>query len=147
MSGPGAVGRATSHVVPALVYSVLTGQDPLHILGSGDQIRHYTYGGDLARGIVAAMEHPAAAGEDFNLSADQGTTVTELATLIWHKIRGPDAPPRFVRDEPDPGDVQCRIPDTAKARQILGFTATSTLDDMLEQVIAWMRNAIAAGLM
>ncbi len=45
MSGPGAVGRATSHVVPDLVYSVLTGQDPLHILGSGDQIRHYTYGG------------------------------------------------------------------------------------------------------
>src|SRR5258707_15605345 len=96
MSGPGAVGRATSHVVPDLVYSVLTGQDPLHILGSGDQIRHYTYGGDLARGIVAAMGHPAAAGEDFNLSGDQGTTVTEPATLVWHKIKGPGPPPRFL---------------------------------------------------
>jgi UDP-glucose 4-epimerase len=97
MSGPGAVGRATSHVVPDLVYRVLTGQDPLHILGSGDQIRHYTYGGDLARGIVAAMEHPAAACEDFNLSADQGTTVTELATLITrHRQGAPD--PRLQSD-------------------------------------------------
>ena len=38
------------------------------------------------------MEHPAATGEDFNLSAARGTTVTELATLIWHKINGPDGP-------------------------------------------------------
>ena len=64
------------------------GQDPLHLLGSGEQVRHYTYGGDLARGIVTAMEHPAAAGQDFNLATDRGTTVTELATLIWHKIKG-----------------------------------------------------------
>ena len=42
-----------SHVVPDLVQKVLKGQDPLHILGDGSQVRHYTYGGDLARG------HPA----------------------------------------------------------------------------------------
>jgi len=56
----GNVQLAMSHVVPDLVQKVLKGQDPLHILGSGDQVRHYTYGGDLARGIVTAMEHPAA---------------------------------------------------------------------------------------
>ena len=39
-----------SHVVPDLVQKVLKGQDPLHILGDGTQVRHYTYGGDLARG-------------------------------------------------------------------------------------------------
>ena len=47
-----------SHVVPDLVQKVLKGQDPLHILGDGIQVRHYTYGGDLARGIVTAMESP-----------------------------------------------------------------------------------------
>ena len=56
----GNVKLAMSHVVPDLVQKVLKGQDPLHILGDGDQIRHYTYGGDLARGVVMAMEHPDA---------------------------------------------------------------------------------------
>ena len=53
----GNVQLAMSHVVPDLVQKVLKGQDPLHILGSGDQVRHYTYGGDLAAGVVTAMEH------------------------------------------------------------------------------------------
>ena len=48
----GNVRLAMSHVVPDLVQKVLKGQDPLHLLGSGDQVRHYTYAGDLARGIV-----------------------------------------------------------------------------------------------
>ena len=64
----GNVKLAMSHVVPDLVQKVLKGQDPLHILGDGAQIRHYTYGGDLAGGIVTAMEHPDARNEDFNLS-------------------------------------------------------------------------------
>ncbi len=146
-AGPGEIRRASGHVVPDLVFRVLTGQDPLHLLGSGRQLRHFTYGGDLARGIVTAMAHPAAAGEDFNLSTDRGTTVTELATLIWRKINGPDSPPRLVHDEPYPGDVQRRVPDTGKAERLLGFTATTTLDEMLDEVIAWVREAIEAGLM
>src|SRR6201987_246778 len=53
----GNVELAMSHVVPDLVQKVLKGQDPVHILGSGDQVRHYIYGGDLAVGGVKAMEH------------------------------------------------------------------------------------------
>jgi nucleoside-diphosphate-sugar epimerase len=63
----GNVELAMSHVVPDLVQKVLKGQDPLHILGEGNQIRHYTYGGDLAKGIVTAMEHPDALNEDFKI--------------------------------------------------------------------------------
>ena len=84
----GNVKLAMSHVVPDLVQKVLKGQDPLHLLGDGSQVRHYTYGGDLARGIVTAMEHPAALNDDFNLSTAQSTTVLELAELIWTKIKG-----------------------------------------------------------
>ena len=58
----GNVKLAMSHVVPDLVQKVLKGQDPLHILGDGTQVRHYTYGGDLARGIVECMERPEATG-------------------------------------------------------------------------------------
>ena len=88
----GNVKLAMSHVVPDLVQKVLMGQDPLHILGDGSQVRHYTYGRDLARGIVIAMEHDAAMNEDFNLSTATSTTVLEVAELIWRKIRGQRCP-------------------------------------------------------
>ena len=86
----GNVRLAMSHVVPDLVQKVLKGQDPLHILGDGTQIRHYTYGADLAEGIVTAMEHPDALNEDFNLSTAESTTVLELAEAIWAAIKGPE---------------------------------------------------------
>ncbi len=73
----GNVKLALSHVVPDLVLKVLRGQDPLHILGDGTQVRCYTYGGDLARGIRLAMESGAAINEDFNLSTPTSTTVLE----------------------------------------------------------------------
>jgi UDP-glucose 4-epimerase len=142
----GNVKLAMSHVVPDLVQKVLKGQDPLHILGDGTQIRHYTYGGDLAKGIVTAMEHPAARNEDFNLSTSVSTTVLELAETIWRKIRGPEVPFRYVSDEPFEHDVARRIPSTEKARRMLGFEATTTLEDMLDEVIPWIENGLADGL-
>jgi UDP-glucose 4-epimerase len=134
-----------SHVVPDLVQKVLKGQDPLHILGSGEQIRHYTYGADLAQGIVTAMEHPAAANEDFNLSTAESTTVRELAELIWRKAKGPGTALRLVHDDPFAHDVQRRIPSTEKAKRILGFEATTSLSDMLDTVIPWIAQAVEAG--
>ncbi|TME02583.1 MAG: NAD-dependent epimerase/dehydratase family protein, partial [Chloroflexi bacterium] len=77
----GNVKLAMSHVVPDLCQKVLKGQDPLHILGDGGQVRHYTYGADLARGIRLAMESERAVNEDFNLSTARSTTVRELAEL------------------------------------------------------------------
>jgi UDP-glucose 4-epimerase len=141
----GNVKLAMSHVVPDLVQKVLKGQDPLHILGDGSQVRHYTYGGDLAHGIVTAMEHPRAVGEDFNLSTPTSTTVLELAELIWRKIKEPDVPFRYVCDPAFQHDVKCRIPATDKARRVLGFEATSTLDAMLDEVIPWVAQAIDNG--
>ena len=108
----GNVKLALSHVVPDLVLKVLKGQDPLHILGEGNQVRHYTYGGDLARGIRLAMESPAALNEDFNLSTAASTTVLELAEAIWRKVNPPDRPFRYVSDPP----VRARRPDARAGR-------------------------------
>ena len=141
----GNVRLAMSHVVPDLVQKVLKGQDPLHILGSGEQVRHYTYGGDLAEGIVTAMEHADALNDDFNLSTGQSTTVLELAGLIWRKIKGPGVPLQVVSDDSFEYDVQRRVPSTEKAKRVLGFEATTTLSQMLDEVIPWIRNAIEAG--
>ncbi|MEP7359969.1 MAG: NAD(P)-dependent oxidoreductase [Chloroflexota bacterium] len=140
----GNVKLALSHVVPDLVVKVLRDQDPLHILGSGDQVRHYTYGADLAHGIRLAMESDKAINEDFNLSTAQSTTVRELAELIWHKIKGAQ-PLTLVNDEPFEHDVQKRVPDVRKARAVLGFEATTSLSQMLDEVIPWIRAELDEG--
>jgi nucleoside-diphosphate-sugar epimerase len=141
----GNVKLALSHVVPDLVLKVLKGQDPLHLLGDGSQVRHYTYGGDLAKGIRSAMESPAAVNEDFNLSTARSTTVLELAECIWARIHGPDRPFRYVSDPPFEHDVQLRVPDVRKAREVLGFEATTSLETMLDEVIPWIRDEVEAG--
>jgi nucleoside-diphosphate-sugar epimerase len=141
----GNVRLAMSHVVPDLVQKVLKGQDPLHILGSGDQVRHYTYGGDLAAGIVTAMEHPDALGQDFNLSTAESTSVLQLAEVIWRKIKGDGVPLQIINDDPFTYDVRKRVPDVEKAKRILGYEATTSLDQMLDEVIPWITSAVEAG--
>jgi len=141
----GNVKLAMSHVVPDLVQKIVKGQDPLHILGSGEQVRHYTYGGDLAKGIIACMESDAALNQDFNISTAESTTVLALAEVIWRKIKGPDVPLRVVSDDPYEYDVQKRVPDCTKAREVLGFEATTSLDKMLDEVIPWVTEAVKEG--
>ena len=140
----GNVKLAMSHVVPDLVQKVLKGQDPLHILGEGNQIRHYTYGGDLARGIRLCIESERALNEDFNLSTPASTTVLELAELIWKKVNG-DKPFSFVSDRPFQYDVQKRIPSVVKAKEVLGFEATTPLSEALDEIIPWVAEQIRIG--
>ncbi len=141
----GNVKLALSHVVPDLVLKALKGQDPLHILGDGSQVRHYTYGGDLAQGIRLAMESDAAVNDDFNLSTATSTTVLELAEAIWNVVHAGSKPFSFVSDPPFEHDVQLRVPDVRKAREVLGFEATTGLDQMLAEVVPWIRAELEAG--
>ena len=142
----GNVRLAMSHVVPDLVQKTLKGQDPLRLLGDGRQVRHYTYGGDIARGIAVALEHSSAHCEDFNISTGVATTVLELAERIWSRIRGDD-PFRFESDPPFLHDVQMRIPSIEKAERLLGFSASTALEDVLGEVIEWVGLQIDEGLM
>jgi len=140
----GNVKLAMSHVVPDLVQKIVKGQDPLHILGAGNQIRHYTYAGDLARGIRLCIENPKSVNEDFNLSTPVSTNVLELAEAIWRKIC-PDKPFNYVSDEPFKYDVQKRVPSVEKAKNILGFSADTSLDSILDEVIPWIIEQVKIG--
>jgi nucleoside-diphosphate-sugar epimerase len=141
----GNIKLAMSHVVPDIVQKIARGQDPLHILGAGNQVRCYTYGGDLAKGIVETLEHPAALNEAFNLSTPEATTVLELAEMIWTKIHRGAKPFRFVSDKAYAYDVQKRVPDVSKAKKVLGFESKTTLSEMLDEVIPWVRQEIEHG--
>jgi len=140
----GNVNLAMSHVVPDIIQKILKGQNPVHILGDGSQIRHYTYGGDLARGIALAMESKRALNEDFNLSTSESTTVKQLVEKIWEKIN-PGIELQIVSDPGFEYDVNKRIPSVEKAENILGFRADVTLETMLDEVIEWIRQAIGDG--
>ncbi|MBP5158619.1 MAG: NAD(P)-dependent oxidoreductase [Treponema sp.] len=140
----GNVKLAMSHVVPDLIQKVYKGQDPLHILGEGNQIRHYTYAGDLAEGIRICVEHPKAVNDVFNLSTPVSTTVKELAEKIWKKLNG-DKPLSFESDPAFHYDVQKRVPSVEKAKRILGFEAKTSLDETLDEVVPWVTHQIDLG--
>jgi len=140
----GNIKLAMSHVVPDLVQKILKGQEPLHILGNGAQIRHYTYAGDLARGIRVCMENKKALNNDFNISSPVSTTVMELAQMIWKKING-NKPFRYVCDKPFEYDVQKRVPSIEKSETILNIKCETTLDQSLDEIIPWIKQQIEMG--
>lgn len=142
----GNVKLAMSHVLPDIVLKILQDQDPLHILGEGNQVRHYTYGGDVARGIRMALESERALNNDFNISTAKSTNVLELAEQVWKKLK-PGKKFSYVSDPPFPYDVQMRVPDVTKAREVLGFEATVGLDAVLDEVIPWIAEQMKLGRM
>ena len=133
----GNINLMLSHVLPDIINKVLKGQSPLHILGDGNQVRCYTNGRDIARGIRLCMESQAAENEDFNISTSRATTVLELAELVWNLInRGEEF--SYTSDEPYEYDVQKRIPDVSKAEKLLGFKAEISLEDSVKEVLEYM---------
>ena len=130
-------GLTMSHVLPDLINKVLDGQSPLHIFGSGKQIRAYTNGKDLARGIRLVIESKMAVNEDFNISTPITTTVLELAKLIWNKLR-PNDPFEYISDPGFEYDVLQSIPDTTKSENILGFTPLISLEESINEVLEYI---------
>lgn len=126
-----------SHVLPDLINKILKGQDPLHVLGCGDQVRCYTNGKDLARGIRMAMESEKAINNDFNISTSQATTVLELAEVIWSILK-PNTKFNYTCETGYKYDVQKRVPDTTKAKKVLGFEAEVGLEESVQEVIDYM---------
>lgn len=141
----GEAGRFTSHVVPDLTRKAIASDNgELRILGNGGQVRCYTWAGDLARGIVVSLNHRLADNEDFNIARNNPVTVEELARKIWLRVN-PGVHMTLVSDTAFTHDVQRRVPSVEKARRLLGFEALTTLDQMLDQVIPWCRQAVADG--
>ena len=127
-----------SHVLPDIINKIMKGQDPLHILGTGEQVRCYTNGRDIARGIRMCLESENAINEDFNISTPVATSVLELAKLVWDIIN-PEKDFSVVSDKAYEYDVQKRIPNTSKAKQLIGFEAEVGLEESVREVIEYMR--------
>ena len=128
-----------AHAVPDLIRKVLSGQRPLEIFGSGEQTRTLTYVDDIADGIVAAMSHPAAEGEDFNISASDEMTVAEIARVIWEVCGEDPAELEFDHLPSFEVDVQRRWPSVDKARTVLGWEAQVPVREGIARTVEWIR--------
>ena len=136
----GNIKMLMSHVLPDLIHKalLLKKENKMPILGDGNQIRHYTNGKDIARGIRMSLESEETINEDFNISSSVRTSVSELAKLVWNKIHGSD--PVFEHCDPFEYDVQVRSPDVQKAKDMFGFEAEISLEESIDEVIQWMKN-------
>jgi UDP-glucose 4-epimerase len=115
----------------------------VEIHGDGQQVRTFTYVRDTVDGIVRALRTPESRGEVINIGAASPVTILELAALIQAQL-GIDGPlrARFLPYEALPGkyqDVRHRIPDTSKAKRVLGFEAQVSLEDGLAETLKWHR--------
>jgi UDP-glucose 4-epimerase len=135
------VGEA--HVIPDLAKKVVDGQDPLEILGDGQQTRCFTHVSDIARGAIMVLDSPKAENEDFNISSSEETKMIDLAKMIWELVRGDGAPLRIEHLPAWKHDVQRRVPDVTKARDVLGFEARVRLRNELPAVVDRVRGARA----
>ena len=127
-----------SHVLPDIIKKIMLGQNPVEILGTGEQIRCYTHGKDIAKGVRLVLESDKAINEAFNISTSVAHSVLELSELVWNKIN----PDKQFQYKSIPGydyDVQKRIPDVEKAYSVLGFRAELKLEDAIDELIEYMK--------
>lgn len=130
--GPGQTGEGALSI---FIRKALANEDLL-IFGDGTQIRAWCYVDDMVDGVLAALEHPAAIGESFNIgNARAVTTVYGLAEAVCRVV---GTRSRIQFRPALSADIELRIPNVDKARDLIGFQASIDLEDGLRRTAAWI---------
>jgi UDP-glucose 4-epimerase len=136
--GPGQVGEGAIH---RFVVNALHDRD-IEIHGDGTQIRAWCYVDDMVEGILRAMEHPNAVGHSFNIgNARAVVTIYGLANTIV-RVLGSKSQIRFIRK--DYADVELRVPNVEKARELIGFEAAVDLEEGIRRTGEYYRSVVIA---
>jgi UDP-glucose 4-epimerase len=131
--GPGQIGGGA---IRAFIEAALAGRD-LVVHGDGSQIRAWCYVDDMIEGIMLCLERPEAVGHSFNIgNARSAVTIYDLASRV-KRLSG--CPGEIVFRPLGYTDVELRIPNVEKARELLGFEPAVELDEGLQRTIAWYR--------
>jgi UDP-glucose 4-epimerase len=131
--GPGQIGGGA---IRAFIEAALAGRD-LTIHGDGSQIRAWCYVDDMVEASLLCLEHPGAVGHTFNVGNPRSTvTIYDLAQRI-KRLAGSGG--EIVFQPLHYTDIELRIPNVEKAREVLGFDAKVDLDEGLARTIAWYR--------
>jgi nucleoside-diphosphate-sugar epimerase len=138
--GPGQIGGGA---IRAFIEAALAGDD-LTVRGDGSQIRAWCYVTDMVRGVLACLERPEAVGQAFNIGNPRSSvTIFDLATRI-KRLTG--CAGEIVFAPLGYTDVELRIPNVTKARELLGWEPEVELDDGLARTIAWYREKLTASV-
>jgi nucleoside-diphosphate-sugar epimerase len=130
-----------SHVFADFVHRIVREQqNPMIVIGSGEQIRCFTWIEDVAEAIARYSFDASTRNLDFNLGNPEPVTMLDLAQRIYrqyHEVRGipPARPLSFVHQPSFRDDVQVRIPSIEKAKHILSWEPKVHLDEMLRRCV------------
>jgi len=131
-----------AHVMPTLIQKVLKGDDPVIVWGSGNQTRSFVHGRDSALALKLITEHYPNA-DPVNVGHDRETTIRELIERI---LKATDRNPEVVFDTTKPEGAKRKSADVTKLREVTGgFTPQITLDEGLEEMIAYFRDQYLKG--
>ncbi len=130
-------------VVPTFAKQALTGR-PITIYGDGQQSRCFCHVADVVGAIIGLMDHSRAVGEVFNIGSDEEVTIRGLADRV-KALAGSDSEIVAIPYEQAYGegfeDMPRRVPDLAKVGGLIGYRPTRTLDQILQSVIEFFRDA------
>jgi len=136
--GPGQIGGGA---IRAFIEAALGGRD-LTIHGDGSQIRAWCYVTDMVSGVLACLDRPEAVGQTFNVGNPRSAvTIFDLAQRI-KRLTG--CAGEIVFQPLHYADVELRIPNVEKARELLGWQPQVELDEGLAKTIAWYRERALA---
>ena len=127
-----------SHVLPALIRRVISGEDPLEVWGAGDEVRDFMYVTDFVHALLLALERCADA-RPVNVGSGRLTTIKECAQIIVRESGLPGVKLRF--DPTKPTTIPYRAIEVAVGQERLGFAPRVSLEDGLRETIEWYRNA------
>jgi len=130
-------GSAYSGVISLFATQLPAGKRPT-IYGDGGQTRDFTYIANVVDGVLRACEAPKAAGEVINVATGHQISLNELLRTL-NKIVGTDI--QAVYKEERTGDVRDSLADISKAKALLGYTPTVSLEDGLRKTLEWVRTA------
>ena len=129
-------------VVPRFVRKALK-NEPIEVYGSGKQTRCFCHVRDIVKALIKFPETPAAVGDVINLGNEEPVTIRELAERIV-RLTGSKSGLRLVSYEQAYGrpfdDMLERVPDLSKARRLLDYQPSHTLDQTLREIIEYERS-------
>jgi UDP-glucose 4-epimerase len=126
-------------VVPRFVNSALKGE-ALSVYGSGEQIRCFCHINDAVKGLLLVMDSEKAVGEVFNVGNNQQITIMELAKKVIEITSSKSTIEKIAYEKAYPQgfeDMQRRVPDISKIKQVLGWSPQLNLDQIIKDIAAF----------
>jgi nucleoside-diphosphate-sugar epimerase len=122
-------------VIPKFIQAALDNKKPV-VYGDGEQTRDFTYVGNVVSANILASQAEKTSGEVVNVATQNRTSLSQLLSVL-ERISGKKIDARY--EAPRPGDVRHSLADISRARQLLGYSPSTGLEEGLRRTFSWMR--------